>query len=517
MVLAELCDGAEDGVAGRIPSDDDPESDDLAGVDAPEGFPNAPGSDASEEEEEVECLHPSSLVSVILEGAEDLLTLEEAYTSLNLRLREVMFNIGPATEATQARFDAVWQPISEEAPAVVRAIQRDLHRLMGKVPNSEAESTSSPFRGLMPAGLPPSPAKSPRKGYTAAEVLYRRESAGVGGAVLRLLAIVFSHPRLFACFTEADILSLLDQVLVITRSPTLPTPFAKRTYTMTMTILAQLNLPPTWLRPFEKKLASALECGLNTIGVGQFPIKDPSAIRKEAYNATANLLKKYPDIMFPHYPSLLNTSLRTLSHPSKLIRRCSVAVAATFVSAKLQLLEDADIVGGYDKFESNKIRSLVAKSEIFVANFLKSPIKVSGKMVYDKNTTEKRTEGGVLGITFRSTIGETKDVAWACTTWAVLASLMGHTYNTSSQSQEIDHIMNVSSFSRDTTHTSDACNLRQILFARRWPPRLGFMLFTHICTLERASHSQTTVASCDHTIPSLLLRTRTLQGASAQS
>lgn len=441
MVLAELCDGAEDGVMGKPTSDDiEPPSDDSN-----TGEGDAPGSDASdgsEEEEEVECLHPTSLVDVILEGASDLLTLEEAYTSLTLRLRESVYEMGPATLSAHASFDQVYRPILDEAPAIVRAMQRDLHRLMGRVPNTETDQSSSPFRGLVassPSQYPPSPVKSPRKGYTAAEVMYRREAAGVGCSVLRFLACIFNSPRMFVCFTEADLLALLDQVLVIFRSPSLPTPSPKRTYTLAMIVLSQLNLPAAWVRPMEKKVVASVELALNSVGLGQNAIKDPSPIRKEAFNAMANLLAAYPDVFFSSYQSLLPICLRSLAHNNPTVRRSASAAAAAFVSSKLRLLENADL-NRADTSEWTKTRAMVAKSETFVSNFLKAPLKVAGKLVYDSNG-DKKTEWSPLQNMFRQTVGSADEVAWACSTWAMLVSLMGHAYNTSSQVQEIDHIM----------------------------------------------------------------------------
>jgi hypothetical protein len=85
-----------------------------------------------------------------LSGDADLLTLEESYTSLTLRLRESLFDIGPPTLAVHTEFEHVCKEIRDEAPAIVCAIQRDLNRLMGKVPNSETTASTSPFRGLTP-------------------------------------------------------------------------------------------------------------------------------------------------------------------------------------------------------------------------------------------------------------------------------------------------------------------------------------------------------------------------------
>jgi hypothetical protein len=158
MFLSTL-DAAEDGIAGVPISDDAPPSDDSdssgegqAGGQPSNGQRGADNfSDESEEEEQEEGLHPSYLVENLLSGDADLLTLEESYTSLTLRLRESLFDIGPPTLAVHTEFEHVCKEIRDEAPAIVCAIQRDLNRLMGKVPNSETTASTSPFRGLTPA------------------------------------------------------------------------------------------------------------------------------------------------------------------------------------------------------------------------------------------------------------------------------------------------------------------------------------------------------------------------------
>lgn len=455
MFLSTL-DAAEDGIAGVPISDDAPPSDDSdssgegqAGGQPSNGQRGADNfSDESEEEEQEEGLHPSYLVENLLSGDADLLTLEESYTSLTLRLRESLFDIGPPTLAVHTEFEHVCKEIRDEAPAIVCAIQRDLNRLMGKVPNSETTASTSPFRGLTPAfSLPPSPQKTPKRGYTESEVLYRREAAGVGCAALRFLTVVFSSPRLFTLFTEADVQALLDQVLVIPRTPILPTPSPKRTFSQAIMIFSQVRLPSAWIRPLESKITRSLESALTTVAVGVFALKDPSPIRKEAFNAVNNLLKMYPDIFFPAYTQLLPVCLRTLSSPLPALRKSASAATAAFQTAKLRLQDDADRVLQDDSSTQtawNKTRSVVVRSEAFVANFLRGVLKSPrSKSAYDKDG-EKSTEWSPIEAIFRRTVGTAEEVAWACSTWAILVSLIGKEFSSSPLVKDIGHIMDVS-------------------------------------------------------------------------
>lgn len=437
-ILAQVCDSSD--VQGAPPSSDDDPASDEPNI----ANPSDPMDDASddEEEEEVECLHPTSLVGVILDGTEDLLTLEEAYNTLTMRLRETLYDMGPPTAAQDTAFNLVCHPILEEAPAMVRAMQRDLQRLMGKVPSAETDAVSSPFRppsssNNSPRKRLPSPDQTPRRGYTESEVRYRRESAGVGCAVLRFLACIFNSPRLFHGFSEVDLESLLDLVLVIPKSPTLPTPSPKRTYTLAMIVLSHLRLATSMVQRSQQKIAAAIEAGLVTIGTGSFPLKDPSPIRKEAFNAWANLLRMYPSTFFLSYPQLLPPCLRALASPIVALRKCAAATLAAVIYAKQRLAEEADQIlgrGPIDAHERKTKRQAISKSEAWTSSFLKSSMRTY-------TAGEKRNEWMPIETTFRQTVGSADQVAWACTTWALLVTLLGQEYNACSLAPLIEHIM----------------------------------------------------------------------------
>jgi hypothetical protein len=484
--LAMMRRAASEGVSGLEGKgkgkeiEDAPGSDDSASSDdslEKERGANAAREGSSDEEEEtVEedgALSTGSLISIILNGAEDLLTLEEAYSTLGLRLRSRFTEKTASPKRptnTEENIRIAIQPIRDEAPAMVRAIQRDLQRLMGKVPNSEVPSSdadSSPFRGLMPLQdstpinrhrLTPSPTPAPqgqkqiltrpaRQGYTESEVRYRREASGVGAAALRFLAYVFHTPQLYRCFTEADLSALLDQVMTIPRTPRLPTPNPKRSYYLSIFVLAQMNVPAACVQPAKDKIARAVESAINdTIGNAQ------SQTKKEGFQAVINLLSTYPAIFVQHYSDFLPACLKAMSSPIEPVRQKASAAAACFAKAKLTVLSDLQAAVAKEGRNAascetwQKARVAAAKSEIFVVSHLRSALRIPGKAtpVYGSNG-EKKTEASALEQVFKDAIGQNNDVAWACGAWAIIASLLGSAYGSSGLAVGFDHIMEVGS------------------------------------------------------------------------
>ncbi|BEJ13875.1 hypothetical protein CspHIS471_0310490 [Cutaneotrichosporon sp. HIS471] len=496
--LAQLCDTAEDGVAGKLPSEDD-----VPGSDDSVGGADAPGSEGSDEEsEEIECMHPTSLVSVILEGAEDLLTLEEAYCTLTAKMREALYSIGPVTEDTQRYLDMVAEPISDEAPALVRAMTRDLSRLMGKVPQSEHSQSSTPFRGLQPetrpatARLPPSPSNTPsRRGYSEAEIRYRREASSVGAAALRFLAALFSSPRLFSAFSEADLIQLLEQVIMIPKTPVLPTPIPKRTYSLALSVMAHLRFPSRWVAQVQDKILDALDSAWNTLGNGgpPFAFKDSTMVKREAFHALSALLRYYPQIMVPGYQRYLATSLRAVSATDNEMRRLASGAVSAFVKARYQLLADAELAVRFEcddhaMLEWEDMRNLVRKSEQHTINFFKSMAKFSPKRFNDNRPDkgqQMRSEWSSLEAAFRSLIGKPEDVAWACSTWAAVATLLGSSYNSFPLVLHMDHIM-------DRSLQPSTNSVRPVLACTAWQHAIhAYLLAGSSCSISdgRMVHS----------------------------
>jgi hypothetical protein len=313
--LAQMRKGADevslrDGKDGELPM---PASDDSVGSD--EGGRDGSPLGSDEEEEQVEqdgALMTGSLVDIVLNGAEDLLTVEEAYKTLVLRLRQriPLEEEEIRNDVSAHEMEISLRPIKDEAPAMVRALHRDMQRLLGKVPNSEfstPDRSSSPFKALQPLhdSTPinrrqtPSPTPTPsetkdlkptRQGYSEAEVRYRRESAGVGQAAIAMLGLIFERRPISSCFSEADIQSLLDVLLVVPKTPHMPTPNPKKTYFAATVVLANMRIPFACVNPIRDKIVKAIEAMTSdTFGSGGIAIRDQN-FKKEVYNAITHLI-----------------------------------------------------------------------------------------------------------------------------------------------------------------------------------------------------------------------------------
>ena len=484
MIRKAAIDSPPSNAGGPTPTSDEmPGSDDSNASDGMAGEEDlALGSsreegDSSEEEEPMEedgALATSSLIDIILDGAEDLLTLEEAYTTLAQRLRSRLTK-QPNDVSTISALELrqLVRPIREQAPAMVRAFQRDLQRLLGKVPLSETppasdDRSSSPFRHLRPLQdttpdnkrrLTPSPTpangktspnKPSRQGYTEAEVRYRREAAGVGSAALRLLAFALHTPELYSCFTDADIQALIDHVLVIPRTPKMPTPNPKRTYYLAVMVLAQMRVPVACVQPIKDKIARAVEAALNDSFAFANVIggkEGPSIVKKEGFAAVINLLISYPGVFFQHYGDFLPVCLRDLSSPVPAIRYKAGNALTAFATAKHNLFAEyrEALLTKKDRESREaflRFKGLSQKSEVFVVSQLKSGVRAQGRAspVYGANG-ERRTEWVSLEHTFREKVGSNDEVHWACATWAVLVTMIGSQYNSSTLADPVNHII----------------------------------------------------------------------------
>lgn len=529
-------------------SDDSAASDDLPGQPGNVQEENASGSD--EEEEEVEqdgALATGSLVNIILNGAEDLLTLEEAYKTLTLRLKHrIPFGDDEEDDLMDVTSDDIsiaMRPLRDEAPAMVRALQRDVQRLLGKVPLSEDSSpdrSSSPFRSLMPLHdstpinqktsylpSPPlttsgsdgikSPNKPTRQGYSESEVRYRREASGVGQAAMGFLALALHTRHIFSCFTDADIQALLDLILVIPRTPHLPTPNPKRTYFTAVCVLSNMKVPAACVNPIKDKIARAIETMTSdTFGSGGSVSKDAN-FKKEVYSAIVNLVSTYPSLFFPFTAELLAPCLRSLCSQAAVVRNRAAAAVLAFASAKSEIQKAARERVEVEKNTAAKaewirLRTAVNKSEIFVTNFLRRTRALPGKpgSTYGPNG-EKRTEWTAIERLIKDKLAS--DVYWTCGLWAALVSLIGSQYSTSGLSSSMDYLMDVSFlFTRacfvKLMPGSGLCRFRPTPPARYLPESLGLTPSMPTSLLAPASLSTTATLSCDRTSPSDTAKTQ---------
>jgi hypothetical protein len=460
-------------VLEEMPASDDSTASDDVPDEAIEADGDAEDSSDDEEEETIEAqgaLSTASLVRILLDGAEDLLTLEEAYNELMLRLRANLATPIEPSESVTAGDDHVriaTRPIRDQAPAVVRALIRDLDRLLGRVPHAEQgpDGSSSPFRGLQPLKDEPHTegrmSSSPteidkravkRQGYTEAEVRYRREAAGVGQAALKLLAYFMHEQALYSCFSTSDLRSLLDVAMSIPRTPKLPTPNPKKTYYASICIIAQLRIPAEAVSPIQDKIVRAVESALGetlgSMGVsGGTATAGLSIIKKEAYHAATNLLSTYPQIFVHHPTELLPVPLKAMATLQTLHRNKASAVCAAYAAAKISAFallaaNEDDVTNRKEMLD--KLKSSMQRSETLVTAQLKSLLKNTQGQVMTTTAGDKKIEANALEQRFKDTIGTAEGVQWACAAWAVVVTLLGSAYATCGLSTMFDHIMNVS-------------------------------------------------------------------------
>jgi hypothetical protein len=520
-------------------SDDSAASDDLADEPMREERTN----ESDEEEEEVEqdgALTTGSLVDIVLNGAEDLLTLEEAYKTLSARLKQrIPMNAEDVTNATSAEIEVCLLPIRDEAPTMVRALHRDVQRILGKVPNSEMASpdrSSSPFRGLVPLrdSTPinrpqtPSPTpvpsseikanKAPRQGYTEAEVRYRREASGVGQAALGFLALAFHCRPIFTCFSEADLQSLLDLVLSIPRTPQLPTPNPKRTYFVSTSVISNMQLPVACVNPIREKIAKAIETMTSdTFGPAGTPIRDAN-FKKEIYAAIVNLITTYPAVFFGFTAELLAPCLRALTSPVVVIRTRATAAVVAFAAAKFSIQTEARERAAREKTSAAKAewvrsRQIVHKSEVFVSNHLKRLKPTPARVAYT-NEGEKKTEWFALDKLIKDKM--MNDVYGGCAIWAAMVSLIGTHFATCGLSegpQGFNNIMNVSVFLIQLPQWLTQRNrfkCQAILLELSSPESHGITLFTPTSVPDPLNQSMTRTSWSNPTSRLLISAKKTL-------
>jgi hypothetical protein len=141
-------------------------------------------------------------------------------------------------------------------------------------------------------------------------------------------------------------------------------------------------------------------------------------------------MSEYPSIFFAYYAELLAPSLRAVSSPSIVIRQRATSAITAFATAKIMIRRTAREKALNDKTtaacaEWVRLRQLVSKSEIFVANHLKRVQTGAGRPAYTQDG-ERRTEWLAIDKLIKEKM--TTDVFWGCAVWASLVTLVGEQY-----------------------------------------------------------------------------------------
>jgi hypothetical protein len=191
-----------------------------------------------------------------------------------------------------------------------------------------------------------------------------------------------------------------------------------------------MRIPFACVNPIRDKIVRGIESMTSdTFGSGGVPIRDPN-FKKEVYNAIAHLMTEYPSIFFAYYAELLAPSLRAVASPIMTVRQRATSAVTAFAAAKINIRKAARDKALQDKTtaasaEWTRLRQLVSKSEVFVANHLKRVQPLAGRAVYTQDG-ERRTEWLAIDKLIKEKM--TTDVYWGCAVWASLVTLVGEQY-----------------------------------------------------------------------------------------
>jgi hypothetical protein len=214
-----------------------------------------------------------SPVAIIIASDSSLRQLIESYSVLAARLK------ASVTGTTDA--DVSWpifQPIRKHRDAIIQAFVRDLGKAFVE---PATEGTFTEERCGKDNTMLPSPKESPRKkqGMTAEQVKYARDLCTTCHAVMKLLATIFTLPAIYKVFdgtwrscqfinsvakfcSDAQLNSVLSQVLAIPMATELPTPNSRKTWALSIWLLQVQRLPSEILAPAADRIAYALKRGI---------------------------------------------------------------------------------------------------------------------------------------------------------------------------------------------------------------------------------------------------------------
>jgi hypothetical protein len=258
----------------------------------------------------------------------------------------------------------VVQAFRDRVAGLLLAFKRDVGALVGRTPSevvcpiddrSSSPSAPSGHSLRLPAQLPDtptppsssptsvdSPSKPLRRGYTAAEIRFRRAHAGAGQEALKLLAFVFYRPEIFECFTTADLIDLLQQVVLIPNTLKLHTPNPKKSYALAVYALTHLKVPVACISPLKQKIVKALTNSVGDIGatfMGGGPGKREGEggnvrARMEGFAALQQVLTEYPEVFALEHRSLLPVIIKGLCNPVQGVRARATGALGALVKGR---------------------------------------------------------------------------------------------------------------------------------------------------------------------------------------
>lgn len=339
-----------------------------------------------------------SLLDIIIHEADDLLTVEDAYSLLQVRYRSLFAAMAATPSTDKVELDSALESFRIQSSDIFRAFLRDITRLVGtpitaipaplldssppptehldptrtvvtpspspdgnhrlanytrrgKQPTPVARAPASPTLGIRRSSGNPSASPKPTlQGYSEAEVRYRRALAGVGQASLRFLAFVLHRAELHRCMSDADVTELIRAVLVIPTTPKLYTPNPKKSYALAMYSLCHLQVPIACIQPIKDKFMQVITYGLGDGGVkcwgagaGKHEGEGGNVkARLECFAAMANAHVQYPSLFVPRHKEYLPLIFTALIDGQAGMKARAGMALCGFVKGRMNWLRETD-------------------------------------------------------------------------------------------------------------------------------------------------------------------------------
>jgi hypothetical protein len=169
-------------------------------------------------------------VHTIVLGTESLPNIAEAYSRLCTRLKAMFQSISTMNPEAPV---PVLKPIIDSKQGLITACDRDMRRAL-----------VNPWRGS-DENLPPTrPNTSPKKGgMSDEEAKEARDMHIVCLAALKFTSLLLSSPQLGKLFSTAQLLELVTAVLAIPLTEAMPSLNCRKTYAISIGVLAASTLP----------------------------------------------------------------------------------------------------------------------------------------------------------------------------------------------------------------------------------------------------------------------------------
>lgn len=374
----------------------------------PGGEPSSDSSDGSSEY--AEGSGAKELLEAIIDDQSDYYAVEDAYHQLQARLRaRLQLDREEMSVEEMAAADELVAPFKDRSVALLFALKRHVAGVMAPAPTSILDS-SSPIQPLAPT-LSSTPSPSPtraanatRKGFSEAEVQARRAASLAGQQALRFIAFLLHRPELFCLYSDADLTSLLQSVLVIPFSPRLNTPNPKKTYPLSIYPLSHVRIPSAAIQPLLDRILNAVlnkAIDQSSCAWGGQPSPKQGEggnvnARREGFLALANLVRQYPQLFLPRHAEIIPVVIRALSNSSPVVRVKATLAAGAIVKAKMWA-------------RRNGMRDVATAVESTTAGYFLKPTLGRAWLEFQES----------LSKAFGTHYG------WASTAWALVVSMLG--------------------------------------------------------------------------------------------